>query len=62
MSAVAEPVRGCCGMGRMAAYWCSVQDPKEVTIENLDIGNAGTQKNEIDILQTGSGASIAHAL
>jgi hypothetical protein len=34
-----------------------VQDPKEVTIENLDIGNAGTQKNEIDILQTGSGAS-----
>jgi sialidase-1 len=32
-----------------------VHDPNQVTIENLDVGNGGTQKNEIDILQTGSG-------
>ena len=32
-----------------------VQDPNEVTISNLDIGEAGTQKNAIDILQTSSG-------
>jgi len=33
-----------------------VHDPEDVTMENLDVGNAGSQKNAIDILQTGSGA------
>jgi hypothetical protein len=33
-----------------------VHDPDGVTIENLDIGNGGTKKQAIDILQTGSGA------
>jgi hypothetical protein len=33
-----------------------VRDPGDVTVENLGIGEAGSQKNAIDILQTGSGA------
>ncbi len=38
-----------------------VHDPKSVTMENLSAGDAGTQKNAIDILQTGSGrASRMH--
>jgi hypothetical protein len=32
-----------------------VHDPQRLTLENLDIGSAGNQKNGIDILQAGSG-------
>jgi hypothetical protein len=32
-----------------------VNDPERLTMENLDVGNAGDQKNTTDILQTGSG-------
>jgi hypothetical protein len=32
-----------------------VRDPENVTVENLNIGEAGNQKNAVDILQTGSG-------
>lgn len=34
----------------------TVHDPNNLTIENMDVGTAGDQKNAIDILQTGSAA------
>ncbi len=34
-----------------------VDDPQNVTVENLDVGSAGNQKNGTDILQTGSGSA-----
>ena len=36
-----------------------VNDPQRLTLENLDIGNAGNQNNAVDILQTGSGLSAS---
>jgi hypothetical protein len=33
-----------------------VRDPERITVQNLNVGEAGQQKNAVDILQTGSGA------
>lgn len=42
--------------GPQDGVMAEVRDPENVTVENLNIGEAGNQKNAVDILQTGSGA------